>query len=45
MGQKEEALNDYIQAVRFDGIVDYDFSNLYNNIAFEMMNKNVEKGK
>lgn len=39
MGQKEEALNDYIQAVRFDGIVDYDFSNLYNNIAFEMMNK------
>lgn len=39
MGQKEEAIDDYMQAVKFDGIVDYDYSNLYNNIAFELMNK------
>lgn len=39
IGQKEEAINDYMQAIKFDGIVDYDYSNLYNNIAFEMMNK------
>ena len=46
IGKREEAIRDYMQAIKFDGIVDYDYSNLYNNIAFELMNqKKYEEAK
>lgn len=46
IGKREEAIRDYMQAIKFDGIVDYDYSNLYNNIAFEFMNqKKYEEAK
>lgn len=39
IGQEDGAINDYMQAANLDGIVDYDYSNIYNNIAYHMMNK------
>ncbi len=39
LGQKDKAIIDYLYAVKYDGIVDYDYSNIYNNLAFEYMKK------
>ena len=39
LGRKDEAIADYLQAIKFDGVVDYNFRNVYNNLAFEYMRK------
>ena len=37
LDRNDEAIADYRQAVKFDGIVDYDFSLIYNNLAYQLM--------
>ena len=38
-GRDDEAIADYLQAIKYEGIVEYDFANVYNNLAFIYMNK------
>ena len=39
LGRKDDAIADYLQAIKFDGVVEYNFANVYNNLAFEYMRK------
>ena len=39
LGRKDEAIADYLQAIKFDGVVEYNFANVYNNLSFEYMKK------
>ena len=39
LGRKDDAIADYLQAIKFDGVVEYNFANVYNNLAFEYMKK------
>ena len=39
LGKKDEAISDYIKAIKYDGVVDYNFANVYNNLAYEYMKK------
>ena len=39
LGRKDDAIADYLQAIKFDGVVEYNFANIYNNLAFEYMKK------
>lgn len=39
LGRKDDAISDYLQAIKFDGVVEYNFANVYNNLAFEYMKK------
>lgn len=34
---KDGAMQDYLEAIKYDGIVEYDYSDIYNNIAFYTM--------
>lgn len=39
LGLTDDAIADYRQAIKFDGIVDYNFYMIYNNLAFHLMKK------
>ena len=39
LGRKDDAITDYLKAIKFDGVVDYNFANIYNNLAYEYMKK------
>ena len=46
LGRKDDAISDYIKAIRFDGVIDYNYANIYNNLAYEYMKKsNYTKAK
>ena len=39
LGKKDEAIADYLQAIKYDGVVEYNFANVYNNLAYEYMKR------